>query len=191
MRQVELSDEEALEVAQLWWLILLLGLASTAAGVIVVLRPSHSLATLAVVFGIFLLIDGITEVVSSFRRDDSRALAAILGVLAIVIGIALIRHPFHGVTAIGLLVGIWLVTAGVIRLVRALAVGVRPLLQALVAVLEIAVGLAIVSDAHIGYTALAVIAGIWLILNGIGTMALGAGLRGLESESSSQFPPAT
>jgi len=36
-------------------------------------------------------------------------------------------------------------------------------MRALIALLEIAVGIVIVSDPHIGYTALAVIEGIWLI----------------------------
>jgi uncharacterized membrane protein HdeD (DUF308 family) len=187
VRRVDLSSEEAVD-AQLWWLILLLGIASSIAGVILVVRPSNSLATLAVIVGIFLLIDGVIELVSSFGRDENRPLAAIVGVLGIVIGIALVRHPFHGVTAIGLLIGIWLVAAGVIRLVRALLVGVRTLLRALIALLEIAVGIVIISDPHIGYTALAVIAGIWLILNGIGTIALAAALsldfRGVGSSGS-------
>jgi uncharacterized membrane protein HdeD (DUF308 family) len=45
----------------------------------------------------------------------------VLGVLGTVIGILLIRHPIHGVLAIALLVGIWLVAIGVLRLVWALA----------------------------------------------------------------------
>jgi uncharacterized membrane protein HdeD (DUF308 family) len=188
VRRVDLSSEEAVD-AQLWWLILLLGIASSIAGVILVVRPSNSLATLAVIVGIFLLIDGVIELVSSFGRDENRPLAAIVGVLGIVIGIALVRHPFHGVTAIGLLIGIWLVAAGVIRLVRALLVGVRTLLRALIALLEIAVGIVIISDPHIGYTALAVIAGIWLILNGIGTIALAAALRAVMPEPTSQTSP--
>jgi uncharacterized membrane protein HdeD (DUF308 family) len=189
VRRIDLRSEDAVDAAQVWWLVLVLGLLSFVAGVILLIRPSNSLATLAVIVGIFLLIDGVIELVSSFGRDENRALAAIVGVLGIVIGIALIRHPFHGVTAIGLLIGIWLVAVGVIRLVRAVAVGVHPLMRALIAVLEIAVGIVIVSDPHIGYTALAVIAGIWLILNGIGTMALAAALRAVMPDPVSQSSP--
>ncbi len=177
MARVELSEEQALEAARVWWLFLLVGVASAIAGIILVIRPSHSLTTLAVVIGIFLLIDGIAELVKSFGRDEHRALAAIIGVLGIIIGIALIRHPIHGVTAIGLVFGIWLVTAGLVRLVRAIVVAQRVLLQAMIALVETAVGIAIVSDPHIGYTALALVAGIWLIANGIGLMATAGLLR--------------
>ena len=182
MRPVDLDSEEARDAARVWWLFLLVGIASVIAGVILVLRPSHSLTTLAVVFGIFLLIDGIMELVASFGRSENRALAAIVGVLAIIVGIALIRHPVHGVNAIGLLIGIWLVAAGVIRLVRALAEGAHRLLRAIIALVEIAVGIAIVSDPHIGYTALAVIVGIWLIVNGIAVVALAFALRSAAPE---------
>jgi uncharacterized membrane protein HdeD (DUF308 family) len=165
------------------WVILLVGVLSVVAGIILVLKPSHSLATLAVIFGIFLLIDGIGELIASFGHAiENRALAALLGVLGIVIGIALIRHPFTGVTAIGLLIGIWLVAAGVVRLVRALVVGTRPVLGVLVALLEVGVGIAIVSDPHIGYATLAVLTGIWLILSGIGTIGIGVAIhRAAES----------
>src|SRR5436305_7810554 len=154
--------------------VLIDGALSSVAGIIRVFKPSDSLATLAVIFGIFLLIDGIGELVASLRGAvDNRALAAILGVLGVVIGIALIRHPFHGVTAIGLLIGIWLVAGGVIRLVRSLVVGQRPVLGVLVALLELFVGIAIVANPHIGYATLAVLIGVWLIVSGVGTIALG------------------
>ncbi|HEY1592655.1 MAG TPA: DUF308 domain-containing protein [Solirubrobacteraceae bacterium] len=177
VRLVE-ADEGGSPPSWAWWVTLLVGLLSLAAGIILVFKPSNSLATLAVIFGIFLLIDGIAELVASIAgRVDNRALAAILGVLGIVIGIVLIRHPFHGVTAIGLLIGIWLVAAGVVRFVRSLAVGTRPVLGVLIALLEIFVGIAVVANPHIGYATLAILTGIWLILSGIGTIALGVEIR--------------
>jgi uncharacterized membrane protein HdeD (DUF308 family) len=158
--------------------MLLVGILSVVAGIVLVFKPSNSLATLAVIFGIFLLIDGIGELIASLAGAvENRTLAAILGVLAVIVGIALIRHPFHGVTAIGLLIGIWLVAAGVVRLVRALVLGRHPVLGVLIALLEVFVGIAIVADPHIGYATLAVLVGIWLILSGVGTIALGVTLR--------------
>lgn len=169
---------EAREPAWLWWVLVLVGVMSVVAGIILVFKPSNSLATLAVIFGIFLLIDGIGELVASLSgTTDNRGLAAILGVLGVIIGIVLIRHPFHGVNAIGLLIGIWLVAAGIVRLIRSLVVGTRPVLGVIVALLEVFVGIAIVSDPHIGYATLAVLIGIWLIVSGIGTIGLGAVVR--------------
>lgn len=175
----EPGSERVREAARLWWLFLVMAVASLVAGVIVVAKPSHSLAVLAVVVGIFMVVDGIVELVSSFRREQgNRALAAILGVLGIVIGIILIRHPTHAVNAVGLVIGIWLVAAGVVRLVRAVAEWTKPVLRSAIACLEILIGVAIVSDPHIGYATLAVLVGIWFILNAIGMAALGVVLRG-------------
>jgi uncharacterized membrane protein HdeD (DUF308 family) len=174
---VGLRDEGAVEPAFGWWLYMLVGLLSVVAGGILVAKPSHSLATLAVVLGIFLLIDGIMELVMSLGHAEAdRALAAIVGVLAIVIGILLIRHPTNAVNAIGLLIGIWLVAAGVVRLLRAIAVS-GGLLRMAIAVLEIIVGVVVVSDPHIGYATLAVLVGIWLIVNGLAWMGLGFVVR--------------
>lgn len=181
MYRVELNEESAAEAASLWWLVLAVGVASGIAGIILVVRPSHSLSTLAVVVGIFLLIDGVAELARSFGRTESRALAAVVGVLGIIVGIALIRHPMHGVSAVGLVFGIWLVAAGLVRLVRAFVLAQRMLLQIVIAVVETAVGVAIVSDPNIGYTALALLAGFWLIANGIGLAATAFLLRSAET----------
>ena len=78
--------------------MLIVGLASLVAGIILVLQPSKSLATLAVVVGIFFLIDGIVELVRSFGSAvENRGLAAIIGVLGVIVGIILIRHPTNAV----------------------------------------------------------------------------------------------
>jgi uncharacterized membrane protein HdeD (DUF308 family) len=176
--RLELMDHGEAASSWGWWLLVLVGVFSVVAGGILVAKPSHSLATLAVVFGIFLLIDGIVDVVSSFgHAAENRALAAIVGLLAIVIGILLIRHPTTAVSAIGLLIGIWLVAAGAMRLLWAIAAGRHVVLRVLIALLEIVVGLVVVSDPHIGYATLAILVGIWLILNGLAWIGLGLVVR--------------
>jgi uncharacterized membrane protein HdeD (DUF308 family) len=159
-----------------WWLLVLIGVVSIVAGGILVAKPSNSLATLAVVFGIFLLLDGIVGLIGSFSGPaENRTLGVIIALLAIVIGILLIRHPTHAVSAIGLLIGIWLIAAGTVRLLAALVTG--GLLRILIAVLEIVVGIVVVSDPHIGYATLAVLLGIYLIINGLAWIGLGFVVR--------------
>lgn len=182
MIMVETPDPSAVRDARrFWWVLLVLAVASLAAGVILVAKPSHSLATLAVVVGIFMVLDGIAEVFSSFgQAQGNRALAAILGVLGIVVGIILIRHPTHAVNAVGLLIGIWLIAAGVVRLVRAVVEWIRPVSRSAIAALQIIVGTIVVSEPHIGYATLAVLVGIWLILNAFALVAAGLALRAAE-----------
>lgn len=166
------------EAARAWWLFVAVGAASVVAGIILVTKPSHSLATLAVVVGIFLLVDGVAELVSSLGQPaEGRALAVVVGLLGVVVGILLIRHPTHAVNGIGLLIGLWLTAAGVVRLLRAIVTGMPILLQAVIAVVEVVVGIVIVSDPHIGYATLAVLTGIWLVFNGLGMVGLGLAVR--------------
>lgn len=178
-----LSTDQTLALRRVWWLLALIGVAGVIAGAILVARPSHSLATLAVVLGIFVLLDGIAELVMAFRGEpENRTLATIVGLLTLIVGLLLVRHPTHAVSAIGLLIGIWLVCAGVLRLLRALAVPEGRLGRFVLSVLEILIGIAIVSDPHIGYATLAVLAGIWLIVSGLGTIALAVVVKGAGSE---------
>jgi uncharacterized membrane protein HdeD (DUF308 family) len=160
-------------LASAWWLVFLVGLASVVAGAIFVAKPSHSLSALAVVFGVFVLLDGVVELIRSIAgADENRALAAIIGVLGVIIGVVLIRHPTHAVTLIGLIIGIWFVVAGLVRLVAAILVPGHRLLRILVSLVAVFVGIAIVANPHIGYATLAVLTGIFLIIGGLGTMGL-------------------
>ena len=181
LHKVDLK-ERAAQVARVWWWFVFVGVLSLIAGIILITKPSNSLATLAVVAGIFLLVDGAGELIRAVRADEDRALSAIIGVLGIVIGIGLIRHPFHGVAAIGLLIGIWLVASGIVRLVRGAGAGRHRVLQLIIALLELFVGIAMVSDPSISYATLAVLAGAWFIVNGVTLITFGLVVRHFKSK---------
>ena len=168
-----LMREDLHEATWPWWLFMLLGLFGIAAGVIVLTKPGNSLATLAVVAGIFVLVDGILDLGASFGRStENRGLVAVTGVLDIVIGVLLIRHPIGGVLAIALLIGIWLIAVGLVRLVGAFEREQR-VWNILVALLELAAGVVIVSSPPIGFATLALLVGIAFIADGVATFALG------------------
>jgi len=165
--------ENLREATWAWWLFMLLGLLGIAAGVIVLAKPGDSLATLAVVAGIFVLVDGIFDLAASFgRRTENRGLVAVMGVLDIVIGVLLIRHPIGGVLAIALLIGIWMIAAGLLWLVGAFEREQR-VWNIAIAVLEVVAGIVIVSSPPIGFATLALLVGISFIANGVATFALG------------------
>jgi uncharacterized membrane protein HdeD (DUF308 family) len=164
-----LTNEEIRESTSAWWLFLVAGLISIAAGVVVIAKPEDSLATLAVIAGIFVLIDGIVDLAVSIKRStENRGLAAILGVVGVVVGVL----PIGGVLAIALLIGIWLIAIGVVRLVGAFERD-NVAWRLLVAVIEIAAGIVIVSSPPISFATLALIVGISFIANGVGIFALG------------------
>src|SRR2546430_15415559 len=100
------TSEEQHQLRRAGWLLMFVGLLSVAVGVIVLLKPSDSLVTLAVIAGIFILIDGAFDLVASFsHRTENRGLSAVVGVVSIVVGVLLIRHPIGGGVALGVLIG--------------------------------------------------------------------------------------
>ena len=173
-------DPEADAPAALWWLLMGLGLVCVAAGVLVLAKPGDSLTTLAVIVGIFMLIDGCFELAMSLSsHTENRGMVALLGVLNAVVGILLIRHPVGGVTAIALLVGIWLVCFGVVRLVTAFGTEHRAW-QLVLAVVEVAAGVVVLSDSHIAFGTLALLIGIGFIARGAVLFAFGWALHAIR-----------
>jgi len=168
-----MSEEPALSdlrlIARAWWILALLGLISIAAGVIVLARPSTSLAALAVICGVFLLVDGIFELTwALFDPEQNRGLVAVYGVVTAIVGVILIRHPTHSVVAIALLLGLWLIAAGLLRVFRVFAEPGRGVWSALLAVLELIAGIVIVSSPNIGVATLALLIGLSLVIRGVG-----------------------
>lgn len=166
-----------------WWLAVLMGVLSVLAGIIVLAKPSNSLATLAVIFGIFVLVDGIIELVAALSGGSpNRGLLAVIGVLSVIAGVLLIRHPLGGVRAVALVLGIWLMASGVVRFIDAFGED-HVLWRILVALVLLVVGVVIVASPHIGYATLALITGIGFICYGLGMIAAGWALHVVRREA--------
>lgn len=185
-----LYEAEVKAVTWAWWLLVLTGVLSVAAGIIILVQPGGSLAALAVIAGIYLLLDGIFELVSAFFRGTrNRGLVALLGVITAIVGVLLIRHPVAGVTFVAILIGLWLITVGVIRIVTSFEELEHRVWHAIAGILEIIAGIVIVAVPGIGYVTLAILVGIGFILNGVGVAALGWGLREVREEALEAGPP--
>jgi uncharacterized membrane protein HdeD (DUF308 family) len=180
-----MREAEAKELTWGWWLLVLVGLLSFVAGLIVLFKPGDSLATLAVIAGIFLLVDGILELASSFMSSTrNRGMVALFGAITAIVGVLLIRHPIGGVAAVALLIGLWLIVIGVIRFATAFDEYDHRGWYALAGALELIAGIVIVANPDIGFATLALLVGIGFIINGVGLAALGWALAGARREAS-------
>ena len=178
MSDTRLEPQELRALTTGWWLAALIGALSLVAGIIVLLKPSNSLNTLAVVTGIFILVDGIIELIAAVSSDtQNRGLLAVIGALSVIAGVLLIRHPLGGVKAVALLLGIWLIASGVVRFVAAFAAPDHRVWRICVALVLAIFGIAIVSSAHIGLATLALLVGLSFIMSGFGMIAAGVLLR--------------
>lgn len=167
MADAGLEDEVLSAFRWVRWGFAILGVLCVVAGVIVLAEP-HSLATLAVISGIFLVVDGIFEIIAAVvDGPEGRALRVVFGVVCGVIGIILIRHPTQSVVAIALLIGLWFIIAGVLRVVTALVERPRRVWMAVLGAVELLAGIVIVSSPDIGVATLALLVGIGFILRGL------------------------
>ncbi len=184
MDDATLAKEDVRVATGGWWLLSLVGLLSLIVGVTLLFKPGDSLATLAVIVGIFLLADGILELAASLLHStQSRGMVALVGALTAIVGVLLIRHPVQGVEFVALLIGLWLIAVGVVRIVAAFELVENRGWNLFVGALEAVVGIVIVSDPSIGYATLAVIVGIAFIFNGVGMLGLGWSLHTLRRQA--------
>ena len=184
MSYTPMTREEAHQATGLWWLPLSLGVLSAIAGVIVLAKPSNSLATLAVVAGIFIVLNGIAELCSSLiGSTESRGIVALLGVLNLIVGVVLIRHPVGGVTFVAVLLGVWLIAIGAIRFVLSFESGSHRVWNLVVAAVEVVAGIVIIANPHIGFATLALLVGLAFIVSGASLFLLGIGMHSAKDDT--------
>lgn len=96
-------------------LTFLFGGLSILAGVIMLARPVLGMLSLTVVLIVYFLVDGISQIIGSFRLRPVKGWGWLLfsGILSVVLAILLWQQwPVSGVWAIGVLVGVHLIFAG-------------------------------------------------------------------------------
>lgn len=167
-------DNALKPISTLWWLLVLLGLISIGVGVFFVASPHESLATFTVIAGIVLLIDGAMAITASiFGQGEGRGLLALLGILGLIAGVVLIKHPFSALVVFVLVLGIWLIAAGLVRLIAAFADREARGANIALALIDTVAGIVILAWPDVSLATLAAIIGIVLIIRGIANIYAG------------------
>jgi|SRR4051812_21412176 len=157
------------ESVRYWYLIGISGLVSAVIGVLVLAYPDPSLKLLGVFLGIDLLLVGILMIVrGATDKDDQPGDFALmlLGTLALIAGIVVIRNPGKSLVLLAMAFAIYLVVAGALALGRGIVNRERRWATIGRGVILIAVGTVIISWPDISLRTLAVLAGIGLVLQG-------------------------
>ena len=85
-----------------------------------IVYPDVTLLAVGIIFGFYLLLAGVFELVEAIVGDPaSRALSAIVGVVALIAGLICLRRPGDSLLALVVVLGAYLIVTGVARLVRA------------------------------------------------------------------------
>ncbi len=149
-----------------WWLLLLVALCTFVVGILLLFWPHRTLSTLAVILGIYLLVVGALWVLVSLGTREARGVGVWRGVLALLAGVIVIRHPSESLTVLALAFGICLLIAGVFELVAAIETSERRGWRILEGLVDLAIGILIVSWPQFGVYTFAVVLGISLIVRG-------------------------
>lgn len=162
------TPEAAEAASALWWIVLLYGILSVAVGLFI-LGHGWTVDSLAVFVGIILIIEGLFLAVRP-GMGDMRAWTLGMGVLAIIAGIAILVWPSHGLLVLAEVIAAYIVIKGIFNLVT--SVGSRHAvgywwLEALLGILEIALGLWLMRRPGATLYLVIVLSGIWLVAQGV------------------------
>lgn len=158
----------------LWKTVLALGVLTLILGVLVLVWPGKSILVAAVLFGAFLVVSGIAQVVAAFGLDvsvGSRVLLFISGALSVVLGVLAFRHFGQGyaVLLLGIWIGVGFIFQGVAEAVLAISYPELPERgwHIFLGVLTWIAGLVVLAWPFGSVVALALVTGVWLVVIGI------------------------
>jgi uncharacterized membrane protein HdeD (DUF308 family) len=106
-------------LARNWWAVALRGLFALIFGIIALVMPGVTLVTLVLLFGIYMLADGVFAIVGGIRaaRQHGRWWPFLLeGVVDILAGLIALFWPGIALVALLYLIGAWAVLTGVLML---------------------------------------------------------------------------
>lgn len=101
-----------------------LGVLTLLLGIVIMVWPHQTVLVVAVLFGIYLLVSGIAQLVQAVVGDLSgghRALLAFSGIFSVVLGLLAFRSLTHSVAILALFVGFGWLIRGIVVMVSAIS----------------------------------------------------------------------
>lgn len=155
-----------------WQVVLLTGVASLILGVLVLVWPGASLFAAGILFGVYLLISGIFQLVSAFgthRATSLRVLAFISGALSIVLGLFCFRGPMQSILLLALWIGIGWLIRGITQTLAAIQDQTMPARgwQIFLGIVTFIAGIVLIDSPFRSVAVLTLVGGIWLVAVGV------------------------
>ena len=161
-------------IRNLWKSVLALGVLTLALGTAVLIWPGDSIVVASVVFGVYLLVSGIAQVIAAFTVNTSpgsRVLFFISGALSAVLGYFAFRDFNNGaaVWMLAIWIGVGFIFRGVTATVLAIDVPALPARgwYVFVGILTAIAGVVTLVWPISSVAVLAIIAAVWLVFIGI------------------------
>ncbi len=166
-----------------WQVVLLTGIASLVLGVLVLVWPGASLFAAGILFGIYLLISGVFQLVSAFgthKATSLRVLAFISGALSIVLGLFCFRGPMQSILLLALWIGIGWLIRGITQTLAAASDQNMPARgwQIFLGIVTFIAGIVLIDSPFRSVAVLTLVGGIWLVAVGVVEIITAIRMRG-------------
>jgi uncharacterized membrane protein HdeD (DUF308 family) len=169
-------EYEVLQVP--WWLVVLEGVFAVIIGLYLLFSPVTTTITLVQILGIFWLLGGVLSILSLVTDRENAGWKLLSGIMGILIGLVVFVYPYSPFVVLAILVmilGIWSIIYGAIRLVWAFKGG--GLGMAVLGLLTIGLGILLLVNPLAGAVVLPWIYGISLVIGGIAALVGGLRMR--------------
>jgi uncharacterized membrane protein HdeD (DUF308 family) len=173
-----------------WQAVLLIGIAAVLLGFIALVWPHATLFALGALFGIYLLVSGILQLVAAFgthTETSLRVLAFVSGALSVLLGLFCLRGALESILLLAIWIGIAWLFRGITQAAAAASDPAMPARgwQLFSGVLGILAGVVVLSSPVASVWVLTLFAGIWLLVTGVAEIATAFRIR----NHASRLPP--
>lgn len=160
-------------------LIVALGVFGIVAGIVLLVWPSATITVLAIVLGIHFLVGGVITTAGAIATPgDERLLGVVAGLISVAAGVLTLARPLQAAAFLVVIAGAFWVIRGVADLLAGIMgrdEGNR-LLVVVSGLISLGAGIAALVWPDVTLTVLVRIAGVWMVLLGLGRVALGRSL---------------
>jgi len=116
-------QDEHMSLRHSWWLFLILGIVSVIVGIIAIGSACLATITTMFVFGILLIIEGITEIIHALMVRNWRgfALHLLAAALHLFVGVFMLEDPLQAAIVFTLVIAAAFIVGGILRIIFAIA----------------------------------------------------------------------
>jgi uncharacterized membrane protein HdeD (DUF308 family) len=176
------------DAARLWPPLLIRGVLSVIFGVVALVWPGVTVLALALLFGVWALLQGVSYVVGAVRQARAHVGVGdwlpllVIGLLGVAAAVATVLWPAITALVLTVMVGLFLVVVGVSELVMAVRLrrAIRgELFLVVAATLALLTGLSILLWPQVGIVVLTVVLGSYALVTGLLVIVAALRVRGL------------
>lgn len=151
------------------------------AGVVLLVWPGATTLVLVTWLGLAILAYGIYELVTAFTGagDRSRLWSGVIGVIAIIGGLAVFLTPLVSTVTVGLVIGWYWLIGGIFGIVGAIVEPGNRVIRLLVALLSVVAGIVVIAQPGLALVTLVWFSGLWMLVAGL--VMIAAALFGRRS----------